>query len=111
MNYHPSKGATHGRPPPRGLRALLEWPNRRYRPRDRRRVSGVSPLAAREVVFRTAGQPIPPTADLPWARLAFGAAGALERRATAKYGPERRAPSAYAPYLLTHLPGAARADR
>lgn len=100
------RGAT-----PEGLRALL--PDAEPGPRAPMLAGalvgayrGLSPQAAREVVFRCTGAvdaPLGP--DLPWARLAL----ALRELWGGAWQPslaldERGAPAAYAPYLLTHLP-------
>jgi predicted ribosome quality control (RQC) complex YloA/Tae2 family protein len=74
---------------------------------------GISPLAAREVVFRATGTADGPLApDLPWARLALTLRELWEgdwqpclvEPADTAAGGE---PAAFAPYMLTQLPGAA----
>lgn len=68
---------------------------------------GLSPLAAREVVYRAMGRTVVPTSpDLPWEALA----GALRQLWQPPWSPhlvvDERGPVAFAPYELTHLPGA-----
>lgn len=92
---------------PEGLRALLNGPIADTARAIVGAYRGVSPLAAREVVFRTTGAADTPlTADLPWARLALALRGLWNDEPQPSMAPSGDAPSAYAPYLLTHLPGA-----
>lgn len=68
---------------------------------------GLSPLAAREVVYRAMGRTVVPTSpDLPWEALA----GALRQLWQPPWSPhlvvDESGPVAFAPYELTHLPGA-----
>lgn len=68
---------------------------------------GVSPLAAREAVYRAMGRTlVPATADLPWDALA----GALRRLWQMPPAPhlvvDESGPIAFAPYEVTHLAGA-----
>jgi predicted ribosome quality control (RQC) complex YloA/Tae2 family protein len=77
---------------------------------------GISPLAAREVAFRATGAvdtALGP--DLPWARLAVELRGLWDDDwqpclVHEPAGQAEAAPTAYAPYLLTHLSGAAPAE-
>ncbi|MGQ9826538.1 MAG: Rqc2 family fibronectin-binding protein [Roseiflexus sp.] len=68
---------------------------------------GLSPLAAREVVYRAMGRTMVPTSpDLPWEALA----GELRRLWQPPWSPhlvvDDSGPVAFAPYELTHLPEA-----
>lgn len=68
---------------------------------------GLSPLAAREVVYRALGRTLVPTgADLPWDALAE----ALRRLWQTPWSPhivvDESETIAFAPYEITHLPGA-----
>jgi predicted ribosome quality control (RQC) complex YloA/Tae2 family protein len=107
---------------PDGMRALLDSgaPNL-----PRALVAGyrgISPLAAREVAFRATGAADTALGpDLPWARLAVELRGLWDGEwqpclvrppdgADAVAGLEQAAPTAYAPYQLTHLPGAGPAE-
>src|SRR5215212_9603740 len=69
---------------------------------------GLSPLAAREAVFRATGDAdtlLMP--DLPWAKLALAVRGLWNDDWQACLAGDPAAPHAYAPYLLTQLPDAA----
>ncbi|MDW8145694.1 MAG: NFACT RNA binding domain-containing protein [Roseiflexaceae bacterium] len=68
---------------------------------------GLSPLAAREVVYRVMGRALVPTnVDLPWDALA----DALRRLWQTPWAPhivvDESGPIAFAPYEITHLPRA-----
>lgn len=68
---------------------------------------GLSPLAAREAVYRALGRTLVPTgADLPWDALAE----AIRRLWQTPWIPhivvDESGPIAFAPYEITHLPGA-----
>lgn len=68
---------------------------------------GLSPLAAREAVYRVMGRTLVPTgADLPWDALA----DALRQLWQMPWSPhivvDESGPIAFAPYEITHLPGA-----
>lgn len=68
---------------------------------------GLSPLAAREAVYRVMGRTLVPTgADLPWEALAE----ALRQLWQTPWSPhivvDASGPIAFAPYAITHLPGA-----
>ena len=66
---------------------------------------GLSPLAAREAVFRATGQadtPLMP--DLPWAKLALAVRGLWNDDWQPCLAGDSASPHAYAPYLLTQLP-------
>jgi predicted ribosome quality control (RQC) complex YloA/Tae2 family protein len=68
---------------------------------------GLSPLAAREAVFRATGQadtPLMP--DLPWAKLALAVRGIWNDDWQPCLAGDQASPHAYAPYLLTQLPDA-----
>ena len=96
---------------PEGLHALLEG-----RERDLARAlvgayRGVSPLAAREAVFRATGASDTQLApELPWLKLALALRGLWGDEWRPSLVPGQAGPSAYAPYMLTHLPGAEPAD-
>jgi predicted ribosome quality control (RQC) complex YloA/Tae2 family protein len=69
---------------------------------------GLSPLAARESVFRATGQAdtlLMP--DLPWAKLALAVRGLWNDDWQPCLAGDQASPHAYAPYLLTQLPDAA----
>jgi len=68
---------------------------------------GLSPLAAREAVFRATGQadtPLMP--DLPWAKRALAVRGLWNDDWQPCLAGDEASPHAYAPYLLTQLPDA-----
>ncbi|HWQ11974.1 MAG TPA: NFACT RNA binding domain-containing protein [Roseiflexaceae bacterium] len=68
---------------------------------------GLSPLAAREAVFRAVGRADAPLGpDLPWERVAAAVRGLVEGEPEPCLVPGEDAPAAYAPYMLTHMPGA-----
>ena len=96
---------------PEGLRALLESGAPDLARALVGAYLGLSPLAAREAVFRATGQADAPLApDLPWARLALAVRDLWQadwQPCLARAGGEL---VAYAPYLLTHLPGAQPAE-
>jgi predicted ribosome quality control (RQC) complex YloA/Tae2 family protein len=96
----PEPAATSARPkkstPPTLARALVAD----YR--------GVSPLAAREAVFRATGQadtPLQP--DLPWAKLAIAVRSLWYDDWQPCLAGDPASPHAYAPYQLTQLPDTA----
>lgn len=89
---------------PAGLQALHEGAERDLARALVAAYRGVSPLAAREIVFRCLGQTtITITHDLPWAQLA----DTLRDLWIAPWQPclavDASMPTAFAPYLLTHL--------
>jgi predicted ribosome quality control (RQC) complex YloA/Tae2 family protein len=101
---------------PEGMRALLDRPAPNpARPQDatlaRALVAdyrGLSPLAAREAVFRATGDAdAVMSPELPWAKLALAVRGLWNDDWQPSLVGESTAPDAYAPYLLTHLPSAA----
>ncbi len=95
-----------------GLRALLDGSEPQLARAMVAAYRGLSPLAAREVVFRATGSADTPLApDLPWARLALALRGlwADAPEPSLARGPTGE-PLAFAPYMLTHLPGAAPAE-
>jgi predicted ribosome quality control (RQC) complex YloA/Tae2 family protein len=66
---------------------------------------GLSPLAAREAVFRATGQADTPLLpDLPWAKLALAVRSLWNDDWQPCLAGVLAAPHAYAPYLLTQLP-------
>lgn len=66
---------------------------------------GISPLAAREAVFRALGTPDAPLAEgLPWERVADEVRGLLLAPPAPCLVPGADAPRAFAPYALTHMP-------
>src|SRR4051794_33905040 len=66
---------------------------------------GLSPLAAREAVFRATGNvDMPLMPDLPWAKLALAVRGLWNDDWQPCLAGDPAAPHAYAPYLLTQLP-------
>jgi len=68
---------------------------------------GLSPLAAREAVFRATGQADTPLLpDLPWAKLALSVRGLWYDDWQPCLAGDPATPHAYAPYLLTQLPDA-----
>lgn len=68
---------------------------------------GVSPQMAREVIYRVTGTPdIAVQATLPWEQLATELRAILSRTWAPTLVPGPEHPQAYAPYVLTHLPGA-----
>jgi len=96
---------------PEGMRALQQAPEPNLARAIVAAYRGMSPLAAREAVFRATGDAATKLAsDLPWARLALAVRGlwsdewqpCLVRSAEELQG--------YAPYLLTHLPPAEPVD-
>ncbi len=69
---------------------------------------GISPLAAREAVFRATGAADTPLLpDLPWAKLALAVRGLWNDDWQPCLASDAAGPQAYAPYLLTQLPGTA----
>jgi predicted ribosome quality control (RQC) complex YloA/Tae2 family protein len=96
---------------PEGMRALLarDAPNlARALVADYR---GISPLAAREAVFRATGRDdtaLEP--DLPWAKLALAVRGLWSDDWQPCMVSDEAGPRAYAPYSLSHLPGASAAE-
>jgi predicted ribosome quality control (RQC) complex YloA/Tae2 family protein len=67
---------------------------------------GLSPLAAREAVFRAVGRPDAPlAADLPFERVADAVRALVTAPATPSLAPAEEQPRAFAPYALTHMPG------
>lgn len=92
---------------PEGLRALLGGAEPNLARALVSAYRGLAPLAAREVVFRCTGAADTALApDLPWARLALELRGlwAGEWRPCLLRGAA--GPEAFAPYWLSHLPGA-----
>jgi predicted ribosome quality control (RQC) complex YloA/Tae2 family protein len=70
---------------------------------------GLSPLAAREAVFRATGQTVATLApDLPWARLALTIRGLWDDGWQPCLTRDEDGPAAFAPYILTHLPNVER---
>jgi predicted ribosome quality control (RQC) complex YloA/Tae2 family protein len=74
------------------------------------RIAGLSPLAARELAFRAAGQVDVPIAAVDWERVAGVARDFLGLVDTHAWEPtvafEGERPLEYAPYVLTHLQNA-----
>jgi predicted ribosome quality control (RQC) complex YloA/Tae2 family protein len=69
---------------------------------------GLSPLAAREAVFRATSQvDTPLLPDLPWAKLALAVRGLWHDDWQPCMAGDPATPHTYAPYLLTQLPDAA----
>lgn len=65
---------------------------------------GLSPLAAREVVFRSCGSAAPPPdAELPWEALAHELRRLWQEPAQPSEAIDGAGQRVYAPYLLTHL--------
>jgi predicted ribosome quality control (RQC) complex YloA/Tae2 family protein len=104
---------------PEGIRALLDRPAPDpARPQNatlaRALVAdyrGLSPIAAREAVFRATGNaetPLMP--DLPWARLALAVRGLWNDDWQPSLAADQAGPAAYAPYLLSHVAGVAPAQ-
>jgi predicted ribosome quality control (RQC) complex YloA/Tae2 family protein len=96
---------------PEGMRTLLE----RDAPDLARALvadyRGLSPLAAREAVFRATGRADTHLgSDLPWARLAQAVRGLWSDGWQPCLVRDEAGPRAYAPYLLTHLPDAMPAE-
>jgi predicted ribosome quality control (RQC) complex YloA/Tae2 family protein len=70
---------------------------------------GVSPLAAREVVFRATGTiETMPGPDLPWEQLATSLRGIWLEQGEPCLALRDDTPVAFAPYMLTHLPNVVR---
>jgi predicted ribosome quality control (RQC) complex YloA/Tae2 family protein len=98
---------------PEGMRALLDRPAP-TRPQDaalaRALVAdyrGLSPLAAREAVFRATGDADTLLApELPWAKLALAVRALWNDDWQPSLDGDAADPHAYAPYLLTHLAAA-----
>lgn len=68
---------------------------------------GVSPQVAREVIYRGSGTPDTAVqAALPWEQLATELRAILSAVGAPTLVPGPEQPLAYAPYALTHLPGA-----
>lgn len=68
---------------------------------------GLSPLAAREVVFRAVGRvPAALEPDLPWAKLALALRDLWLDEWQPCLVPGGEGPLAYAPYMLSHMRGA-----
>ncbi len=68
---------------------------------------GVSPQVAREVIYRGTGTPDSAVqAALPWEQLATELRAIMSGEWTPTLIPGPEQPQAYAPYALTHLPGA-----
>jgi predicted ribosome quality control (RQC) complex YloA/Tae2 family protein len=93
-----------------GVRSLAEGEPRAGQELARALVGayrGLSPLAAREAVFRAVGRADAPLGpDVPWERVAAAVHGLLEGQPEPCLAPGADAPAAYAPYMLTHMPGA-----
>jgi predicted ribosome quality control (RQC) complex YloA/Tae2 family protein len=67
---------------------------------------GLSPLAAREAVFRATGRPDASlAADLPFERVAEAVRALVSTTPTPSLVPAEEQPRAFAPYELTHMPG------
>jgi predicted ribosome quality control (RQC) complex YloA/Tae2 family protein len=97
---------------PEGMRALLASAESKVARALVAAYRGVSPVAAREIAFRACGDAAATlTVDLPWAKLALAARGLWEADWRPCLVPGGPAPDdearAFAPYLLTHMPGAA----
>jgi predicted ribosome quality control (RQC) complex YloA/Tae2 family protein len=104
---------------PEGMRALLDRPAPdSSRPQDATLARvlvadyrGLSPLAAREAVFRATGAADTALGpNLPWAKLALAVRGLWNDDWQPCLVGDAAEPAAYAPYLLTHLDGAAPAQ-
>jgi predicted ribosome quality control (RQC) complex YloA/Tae2 family protein len=68
---------------------------------------GLSPLAAREAVFRAVGRADAPLGpDLPWERVADQVRALVTRPPEPSIVSGEEGPVAFAPYMLTHRPGA-----
>lgn len=68
---------------------------------------GLSPLAAREAVYRALGRTLVPTgADLPWDALAEAIRQLWQTPWIPHIVVDESEPIAFAPYEITHLPGA-----
>jgi predicted ribosome quality control (RQC) complex YloA/Tae2 family protein len=66
---------------------------------------GLSPLAAREAVFRALGTADAPLAEgLPWERVAGEVRALLAAAPAPSLVPGEDAPKAFAPYALSHMP-------
>jgi predicted ribosome quality control (RQC) complex YloA/Tae2 family protein len=96
---------------PEGLRALLDGTETNLARAIVGAYRAMSPMAAREAVFRATGDAAAKLGpDLPWAKLAL----AVRALWTDDWQPCLIAgdgePQAYAPYLITYLPGAEPAD-
>src|SRR5262249_51686877 len=92
-----------------GLRALLGGAERDLGRALVGAYRGLSPLAAREAVFRATGQAVVALApDLPWARLALAVRGLWDAEWQPCLARDEDGPSAFAPYLLTLLPNVER---
>ncbi len=103
-----------------GVRSLLAegggapaaGPAPRAKPQDLARAlvgayRGLSPLAAREAVFRAVGRADAPLApDLPWEQVAAQVRALVTAPPEPSLAPGEDGPAAFAPYMLTHLPGA-----
>lgn len=88
---------------PEGIHALLDSGERDLARALIGAYRGLSPLAAREALFRATGRTDPaPTDDLPWSRIA----AAVRELWTAPWQPclviDDAGPRAFAPYVLTH---------
>jgi len=92
---------------PEGMRALQQGSEPNLARAIVAAYRGISPLAAREAVFRATGDAAAILApDLPWARLALAVRGLWSGEWQPCIVGDAEGPRAYAPYLLTHLPHA-----
>ena len=90
---------------PDGLRAMLDTNTRELWRAMVNTYRGLSPLAAREAVFRATGAADAALGpDLPWARLALALRGLWTDEPQPSLVAGAEGPQAYAPYPLTHLP-------
>ena len=89
---------------PEGMRALHHGPEPNLARAIVAAYRGISPLAAREAVFRATGDAAAILApDLPWARLALAVRGLWSGEWQPCLVRDAEELQAYAPYLLTHL--------
>ncbi len=96
---------------PEGMRALQSGAETNLARAIVAAYRGMSPLAAREAVFRGVGDAsAKPAPDLPWARLALAVRGLWSGDWQPCLVRNAEELAAYAPYLLTHLPNAEPVD-
>jgi predicted ribosome quality control (RQC) complex YloA/Tae2 family protein len=96
---------------PDGLRALQQGSEPNLARAIVATYRGMSPLAAREAVFRATGDAAATLApELPWAKLALALRGLWADEWQPCLVRDAQEPQAYAPYLLTHLPHAEPAE-